>query len=94
VLVYGGEKTVRRVVSCCGAGVDEGSILFAEKSGADVFISSDFKHHLLSMAMEKGMGVIVLTHYSSENYGFEKYYKKICQRLRVPCVYHTENAWL
>ncbi len=94
VLVYGGDKTVRRAVSCCGAGADEESILFAEKAGADVFISSDFKHHLLSMAIEKGMGVIVLTHYASENYGFEKYYKKICQKLAIPCVYHTENAWL
>ena len=94
ILFYGGEKTVRRAVSCCGAGADEESILFAAKAGADVFISADFKHHLLGLAMEKGMGVIVLTHYSSENYGFEKYYKKICQRLKIPCVYHTENAWL
>ncbi len=94
VLYYGGEKTVKRAASCCGAGADEESILFAAKAGANVFISSDFKHHLLGLAMEKGMGVIVLTHYSSENYGFEKYYKKICQRVQIPCVYHTENAWL
>jgi len=94
VLYYGGEKTVKRAASCCGAGADEESILFAAKAGANVFISADFKHHLLGLAMEKGMGVIVLTHYSSENYGFEKYYKKICQRVQIPCVYHTENAWL
>ena len=94
VLYYGGEKTVRRAVSCCGAGADEESILFAAKAGADVFISADFKHHLLELAVEKGMGVIVLTHYASENYGFEKYYKKICQKLTIPCVYHTENGWL
>ena len=91
VLCYGGKKTVRRAVSCCGAGADEESILFAAKAGANVFISADFKHHLLELALEKGMGVIVLTHYSSENYGFEKYYKKICQNLEIPCVYHTEN---
>ncbi|MBQ8876958.1 MAG: Nif3-like dinuclear metal center hexameric protein [Clostridia bacterium] len=94
ILVYGGEKTVCRAASCCGAGADEESILFAKNAGADVFISSDFKHHLLTLAMENGMGVIVLTHYASENYGFEKYCKKICQRLDIPCVYHTESSWL
>lgn len=94
VLCYGGEKTVKRAVSCCGGGASEESILFAAKAGADVFISADFKHHLIGLAMEKGMGVIALTHYASEHYGFEKYYKKICQRLTIPCVYHTEKEWL
>ena len=94
LLAYGDKKSVRRAVSCCGAGVDEESILFAAKAGADVFISADFKHHLLTLALEKGMDVVVLTHYASENYGFEKYCKKICQGLEIPCEYYTEKTML
>ncbi|MBQ9714018.1 MAG: Nif3-like dinuclear metal center hexameric protein [Clostridia bacterium] len=95
ILVYGNlENKITRVASCCGAGADEESILFAKKSDADVFISADFKHHLLELALENGMSVIVVTHYASENYGFEKYCKKICERLEIPCVYHTDNELL
>lgn len=95
ILTYGNaEKEITRAASCCGAGVDEESVLFAKSAGAEVFISSDFKHHLLGLALENGMSVIVLTHYASENYGFEKYCKKICERLEIPCVYHTDNELL
>jgi putative NIF3 family GTP cyclohydrolase 1 type 2 len=92
VLVYGDlNKTVTRVGSFCGAGVDAPSILYAKGMGAQVMISSDFKHHLIQLLVESGMSVIVLTHYASEQYGFEKYYKKIRERLEIPCVYHTED---
>ena len=92
VLVYGEENTeVTRVASFCGAGVDEKAIAYAKGMGAQVMVSSDFKHHLIQLLCESGMSVIVLTHYASEQYGFEKYYKKICQQVNIPCVYHTEN---
>lgn len=92
VLVYGDlDKTITRVGSFCGAGVDAPSILYAKRMGAQVMISSDFKHHFIQLLVESGMAVIVLTHYASEQYGFEKYYKKIREQLEIPCVYHTEN---
>lgn len=90
--IYGMEdRAVARVASFCGAGADEGAIAFAVKNGADVMISSDFKHHLLAMAMEKNLAVITLTHYASEQYGFKEYYKKIRQQLELPCYYHTDD---
>ena len=67
---------------------------FAVKQGAQVLISSDFKHHVLALALEKGLSVIALTHYASENYGFEKYYEKMRQRLAVSCEYHTDTNLL
>ncbi|MBQ7879293.1 MAG: Nif3-like dinuclear metal center hexameric protein [Clostridia bacterium] len=95
VLVYGNErKRVSRAASFCGAGADEGAIEFALSQGADVVVSSDFKHHVLQFAMEKGLGVIALTHYASEHYGFEKYYQKIRSSVPVPCVYHTDEIML
>lgn len=95
VLTYGdGAKRVKRAASFCGAGADEAAIEFAVSQGADVVLSSDIKHHILTLAAEKGLGVIALTHYASENYGFEKYYQKIRQSVPVPCVYHTDENLL
>ncbi|MBQ8684557.1 MAG: Nif3-like dinuclear metal center hexameric protein [Clostridia bacterium] len=93
--VYGDrEKRVRRVASFCGGGADEAAVEFAVKEGAQAMISSDFKHHILTLAWESGLSVIALTHYASERYGFEKYYEKISQSVALPCVYHTDRELL
>ena len=95
VILYGARnKKIRRVASFCGAGVDEGAIAFAREQGADAIISSDFKHHLLLLAHETGLAVIALTHYASENYGFEKYYLEIRRKIQLPCAYHTDEELL
>lgn len=95
VVAYGDKgRILTRVASFCGAGADEETVTYAKRRGADVMISSDFKHHLLTRAVESDMAVIVLTHYASENYGFMKYYEKIRRQVEIPCVYHTENDLL
>lgn len=92
IVVYGDKNAVvSRVASFCGAGADEGAIVYAKQMGAQVMVSSDFKHHLLQLLSESGVSVIVLTHYASEQYGFEKYSKKIREQVDIPCVYHTED---
>lgn len=95
ITVYGdGKKSVCRVGSFCGAGGDERAVAFAKKNGADVIVSADFKHHVLTYALEAGLSVIALTHYASENYGFEKYYEKIRRQIEIPCVFHTDQELL
>ena len=94
VAVYGAERTVKRAASFCGAGADEGALEFAARNGADVVISADFKHHILALALETGLAVIQLTHYASEKYGFENYYRKIRKQAGIPCVFHTDEALL
>ena len=92
LLVYGDmDGKVKRVASFCGAGADEETLRFAKAQGADVVISSDFKHHLISYALEEGMQVIVLTHYASEQYGYKKYYEKMRRQTSVACTYHVED---
>lgn len=91
ILTYGdGERKIRRAASFCGAGADEDSVLFAKNEGADVIVSADFKHHVLTLAEESGLAVVALTHYASENYGYKKYYEKIRRQLDLPCAYHTD----
>ncbi len=95
VEVYGEPSSpIERVASFCGAGADEGSVAFAKQNGAQVMISSDFKHHVLSLALESGVSVITLTHYASENYGYKKYYEKICRQVEIPCYYHEDSILL
>lgn len=88
------DKKIRRIASFCGAGADEEAIDFAKKNQADVIISSDFKHHVLALAQEMDLAVIIMTHYASENYGFKKYSKKISQRVSIPCVEYTDQNLL
>ncbi len=93
--VYGdGNREISRVASFCGGGGDVEEVAFAVQQGADVIISSDFKHHALLLAKEKGLAVIQTTHYASENYGFKKYYEKIRLQTEIPCVYHESKDLL
>lgn len=94
-LVYGDlNKTVKKVASFCGAGCDDGSIAFALKHGADVFVSADMKHHKITALTGAGLAVIVLTHYASENYGLNKIYLDIKDGLNVPSAYYTDEELL
>ena len=96
LLVYGNvNKKVSRVASFCGAGCDDQNINFVAKHRADVFVSADMKHHEILALTQMGMAVIVLTHYASENYGFEKIYNSIKGRFeKVKSDYFTDNTLL
>ncbi|MBP5242123.1 MAG: Nif3-like dinuclear metal center hexameric protein [Clostridia bacterium] len=94
IICYGEEKEIKRAASFCGAGASESGIAFAAKHGADCVISSDFKHHLILLALEYGMSVIALTHYAAENYGFERIYQKLKTELGVKSEYFCDRALL
>ena len=79
--------TVKKVASFCGAGCDDKNMAFAKANGANVFVSSDMKHHEITALVDAGVNVIVLTHYSAENYGFNQIYLKIKDGIKVPSAY-------
>lgn len=92
VIYYGGkDKVISRVSSFCGAGCDDESIAFSAEEGADVLVSSDIKHHHIAALLSRGVGVIILTHYASENYGFNKIYSKIIEELNVSAAYFCDD---
>ncbi len=91
ILVYGDQnKKIRRAASFCGAGCDDYNINFTAENCADVFVSSDMKHHEIVALTGRGIAVMALTHYASENYGFNKIYLKIKDGLKVPSAYFTD----
>lgn len=93
ILCYGEDGEISRCASFCGAGADEKAVFNALSFGADVIISSDFKHHIITMAHENGLKIINLTHYASENYAFEIIMKKILSRAGIPYVYVTDDLF-
>lgn len=94
-LFYGDkQRVVKKVASFCGAGYDDKALAFAVSNGADVFASSDLKHHEITALLERGLNVIHLTHYSAENYGFNKIYNKISTGLDIPSAYFCDTDLL
>lgn len=95
VIYYGeNDKIIKRVCSFCGAGCDDAAIQFAAQESADALVSSDMKHHHIAALISRGISVIILTHYASENYGFNKIYGKIIEELKVPAAYFCDAALL
>lgn len=89
-VAFGADKQINKVASFCGAGCDDKAIEFAAAHGADVFVSSDMKHHEIAALTGLGINVIVLTHYSAESYGFNKIYNEISLGLKIPSAFFTD----
>ena len=94
-LFYGNkDRVVKKIASFCGAGSGNGSIQFARSKKADVFVSSDMKHHEIAALLGMGINVIHLTHYSAENYGFNKIYSQISSTFSIPTAYFADEDLL
>ena len=63
-LVGDGEKPIKRVGLCTGAGVEFVSLAAAK--GCDAYLTADIKYHEAQKAVEQGIAVADVTHYASE----------------------------
>lgn len=93
-IVAYGNRPVKKVASFCGGGMGEKSVAFALACGADTFVSSDGKHHLVAQAIDGGMNVVLLTHYAAETYGFNRFYQKIKEKSGVCCEFFADERFL
>ncbi|MBO5364358.1 MAG: Nif3-like dinuclear metal center hexameric protein [Clostridia bacterium] len=59
------EDTVKTVAVCSGSGGD--GIYAAYHAGADVFVTSDIRHHEAQLAFELGLNLIDAGHFETEN---------------------------
>ena len=83
-------KEFAEEASFCGGGFTYGALEFALEKGADTLVSSDGKHHLVAEAVERGLNVLLLTHYAAESYGFGQFSSRMKQRLSVPCHFFSD----
>ncbi len=89
-----GEGKVTRVASFCGAGLTEEAVCFAAENGADTVVSSDGKHHIVLAAAERGLNLLLLTHYAAENYGFCRFAERIQKIIGKACAVFTDERFL
>lgn len=81
-MVLYGSGAIKKVASFCGGGAS--NALSAVEEGltdAGLIVSSDIPHHVLKGLIECGKAVLIIPHYVSEQYGFNKFYQEISQRL-------------
>ncbi len=82
VVAYGGGKC-KKTASFCGGGASYA--LRAVTKGltdADVIITSDLAHHEIKEIVESGKKLIIIPHYASEQYGFEKFYQCVSDKTK------------
>ena len=83
ITVYGSQNLIiDKVASFCGGGSST-AVGAVEKGLADanVIVTSDMAHHQIKQLVESGKAIVLLTHYSSENYGFNQFYVNLSDRL-------------
>lgn len=92
VVCYGDcDRTIKRVVSFCGAGCDDAAMAFAKSMNADALISSDLKHHQIAELVACGITVIQLTHYSAEAYGLKKIFEEVGSVISLPSDFYFDK---
>ena len=98
IVVYGKRKNLlKKGASFCGAGSGYAEKFLLEgKLNADVVITSDMPHHVILELVESGKAVVLITHYSSENYGFFNYYNKVKEatKNKIDTYYFEDKRFL
>lgn len=80
-VVYYGQNTVKNIASFCGSGASVAVKVFGENLNFDTVITSDVSHHQLIELIENGKNIVIIPHYVSEQYGFNKFYQLILDKL-------------
>ncbi len=73
-----GEGAVEKVASFCGGGSSDAEN--ALKNGsltADTVVTSDMPHHVIKELVENNVKILLIPHYSAENYGFKRFFEKM-----------------
>ena len=91
VVLYGTGK-ISKMATFCGGGA-EYALSAVEKglTEASLVLSSDMPHHVLKGLIERGIAVLIVPHYPSEQYGFEKFYQAVKKKAKQAQVEYFED---
>lgn len=92
-----GSGTVERVASFCGGGASHAEEQVKRGlTDADTIVTSDMPHHVLLPLVLSGKKVVIIPHYVSEEYGFNKFHGCVCQKLngQVQTCYFTDKRFM
>lgn len=96
IIAYGCEN-VCKIASFCGGGSSHAlGAVASENTDADTIVTSDIPHHVLLALVNVGKNVLVIPHYVSENYGFNKFYEKVSKDLTgdAKAYYFTDKRFM
>ena len=97
-LSYGSANFVfNKVASFCGGGSSHA--LKALQNGltdANVIVTSDIPHHVIKEFIDRGVALVIPTHYAAENYGFNKFYEWVSATLggEIQAYYFDDKRYL
>ncbi len=80
-IIFYGQKPVKTIASFCGSGASVAVNCLEKNACFDTVITSDVAHHQLKEFVEGGVNVIIIPHYASEQFGFNKFYQLILDKL-------------
>lgn len=97
ILCYGNENSkVKSVASFCGSGSST-ALKILEKGclTADLIVTSDMPHHALKELLEMDKKVILIPHYVAEEYGFNKYFTSVNEKLKnkIETIYFLDERF-
>ena len=94
-LVYYGNRRVNKIASFCGSGGSQ-ALQCCCRDEVDTVITSDLAHHHLKELIENNKNVVILPHYVSEQYGFNKFYQTVSEKLygKVQTFYFVDNRFM
>ena len=81
-IVYYGQKPVKNIASFCGSGAGDAVKAIGQGLSIDTVITSDVAHHQLKELIEANLNVVIIPHYVSEQYGFNKFYELVLEKLQ------------
>lgn len=82
IIVYG-QGMAGTIATFCGGGSSHAlNYILSGKSNADTVITSDMPHHVIKELIEKGKNIVLIPHYASEEYGFNKFYEFVKEKLK------------
>ena len=80
-IIFYGQKPVKTIASFCGSGASVAVKALEKKPCFDTVITSDIAHHNLKELIENDVNVVIIPHYVSEQFGFNKFYQIILDKL-------------
>ncbi|MBE5737489.1 MAG: Nif3-like dinuclear metal center hexameric protein [Clostridiales bacterium] len=94
-LVYYGNREVNKIASFCGSGGSQ-ALQCCDNDEVDTVITSDLAHHHLKELIENDKNVVILPHYVSEQYGFNKFYQAVSEKLngKAQTFYFVDNRFM
>ena len=94
VVCYGNEsEKVSTIASLCGQGLGDFDLSLLKD--ADLIVSSDVPHHIILNVINLNKKLMIVSHYSSEFYGFSKIYGELSMKLNgLKTVLFTDNKYL